>query len=109
MTLIGQGEPAMMPVRMCEKSVFAKSSCPSIAMNIVGTPWNAVIFSRLMQSRLFFGEKAGIGDMVVPCVIDAVIASTMPKQWNIGTWIIIRSAELKSMRSPMHLPLFTML
>ena len=31
------------------------------------------------------GEKAGMGDMVVPWVIEAVMASTMPKQWNIGT------------------------
>ena len=31
------------------------------------------------------GENAGIGDIVVPWVIDAVIASTIPKQWNIGT------------------------
>ena len=43
--LIGQGEPAMMPVLMCEKSVLGKFSCPSIAMNIVGTPWKQVIFS----------------------------------------------------------------
>ena len=27
--------------------------------------------------------------MVVPCVMAAVMASTMPKQWNIGTWIIM--------------------
>ena len=41
------------------------------------------------------------------CYVDAVIASTMPKQWNIGTWIIMRSAVERSMRSPMHFPLLT--
>ena len=54
-------------------------------------------------------EKYGNGNSVAPCVIDAVIASTIPKQWNIGTWIIIRSAVDRSIRSPMHLPLLTML
>ena len=75
----------MMPVRTCEKSVLAKSSCSSIAMNIVGTPWKQVIFSRVMHSSESFGEKAGIGHIVTPWVTAAVIASTMPKQWNIGT------------------------
>jgi len=88
MTFTGQGEPAMMPVRTREKSVFSKSGCSSIAMNIVGTPWNAVIGSFRMHSSDTFGEKYGIGLIVVACVIAAVIASTMPKQWNIGTWII---------------------
>ena len=74
-----------MPVRMWEKSVLSKSSCPSMAINIVGTPWKQVIFSLLMQSKPLRGENAGIGDIVTPCVTDAVIASTMPKQWNIGT------------------------
>ncbi len=31
------------------------------------------------------GENANIGTMVDPWVMHAVIASTMPKQWNIGT------------------------
>ena len=80
-----------------------------MAMNIVGTPWKAVICSRLIQSSEMRGENAGIGDIVVPCVIAAVIASTMPKQWNIGTWIISRSAVERSMQSPMFLPLLTTL
>ena len=57
MTEIGQGLPAMMPVRMLEKSVFAKSSFSSSAMNIVGTPWNAVMCSELMQASAGFGVK----------------------------------------------------
>ena len=44
-TEIGQGDPAMMPVRIWEKSVFGKSGCSSMAINMVGTPWKAVIFS----------------------------------------------------------------
>ena len=99
----------MMPVRMCEKSVRSKSGCVNIAMNIVGTPWKHVTFSRSMHASEDFGEKYGIGRIVAPCVIEAVIASTMPKQWNIGTWIIMRSAVERPMRSPMHLPLLTTL
>ena len=38
-----------------------------------------------MQASERRGENMGIGDMVVPWVIEAVIASTMPKQWNMGT------------------------
>ena len=54
-------------------------------MNIVGTPLNAVIFSCLIHASDAFAEKYGIGHIVVPCVIDDVIESTIPKQWNIGT------------------------
>ena len=50
-----------------------------------------------------------MGQSVEPCVIVEVIERTMPKQWNIGTWIIIRSAVESPIRSPMHLPLFTTL
>ena len=34
----GQGEPAMIPVRRLEKSVFSSSGEASSVMNIVGTP-----------------------------------------------------------------------
>ncbi len=37
-TSIGQGEPAMMPVRRLLRSNFSKSGCPISAMNMVGTP-----------------------------------------------------------------------
>ena len=50
-----------------------------------------------------------MGLMVVPCVMELVMESTIPKQWNIGTCIIMRSAVDRPMRSPMHLPLFTTL
>ena len=81
----GQLEPAMMPVLMWLKSALSKSGCASMAMNIVGTPWKHVIFSRVTQSSAVLGEKYGSGQMVAPCVMAAVIASTMPKQWNMGT------------------------
>jgi hypothetical protein len=38
MTSMGQGEPAMMPVRRLDRSKDARSGCASSAMNIVGTP-----------------------------------------------------------------------
>ena len=37
-TSIGQGDPAMIPVRSEPKSNSEKRSWPSSAMNIVGTP-----------------------------------------------------------------------
>ena len=80
-----------------------------MAMNMVGTPWKQVMRSWLMQASEALAEKYGIGLIVVPWVMEEVIDRVMPKQWNIGTWIIIRSAVLRSMQSPMALPLFTTL
>ena len=53
----GQFDPAMMPVRIEEKSVAGKSGCWRIAMNIVGTPLKQVIFSRMTQASEDFGLK----------------------------------------------------
>ena len=50
-----------------------------------------------------------MGQRVDPWVMVEVMDSTMPKQWNMGTWIIIRSAVERPIRSPMHLPLLTTL
>ena len=104
----GQLAPAMIPVRIWEKSVFWKSGWLNMATNMVGTPLKHVIFSSVMQARDDFGEKYGIGHKVPPWVIMLVIDSTMPKQWNIGTWIIILSAVDISILSPMVFPLLTM-
>ena len=57
MTEMGQGLPAMIPVRIKLKSVFSKSGCSSMAMNMVGTPWKAVTCSLLMQASEDLGEK----------------------------------------------------
>ena len=78
-------------------------------MNMVGTPLKAVMCSLCTQASAGYGEKYGSGSNVVPCVIEAVMDSTIPKQWNIGTWIIIRSAVERSIWSPMYLPLLTTL
>ena len=67
-----------------------------MAMNIVGTPLKQVMRSWLMQASETLAEKYGIGQSVAPCVMQEVMESTMPKQWNIGTWIIIRSAVDRS-------------
>ncbi len=55
------------------------------------------------------GEKYGRGKSVVPWVMQAVMASTMPKQWNIGhlDHHTVGCGQIHS--SPMHLPLLTML
>ena len=41
-TSIGQGEPAMIPVRRDLRLYFESSGGSSSAMNMVGTPWTAV-------------------------------------------------------------------
>ena len=56
-----------------------------MAMNIVGTPLKHVIFSLVMHDSDAFALKYGMGHIVVPCVIDDVMESVMPKQWNMGT------------------------
>ena len=56
-----------------------------MAMNIVGTPLKQVMRSWLMQASETLAEKYGIGQSVAPCVMQEVMESTMPKQWNIGT------------------------
>lgn len=53
----GQLAPAMMPVRMWEKSVLGKSGWFIMAMNMVGTPLKVVIRSWLTQARAGLGEK----------------------------------------------------
>ena len=68
-------------------------------MNIVGTPWKQVIFSWLMQFKPLRGENAVIGDIVTAWVTEAVIARTMPKQWNIGTWIITDSRTVTAVQT----------
>ena len=62
-----------------------KSGCCIIEINIVGTPLKAVMCSLCTQASAGLGEKYGRGHIVVPWVILAVIDSTIPKQWNIGT------------------------
>ena len=103
----GQFAPAMIPVLIWEKSVFGKSEWLNMATNMVGTPLKQVIFSSVIQERDDLGEKYGIGQRVPPWVIMLVIERTMPKQWNIGTCIIILSAVDISILSPMVFPLLT--
>ncbi len=79
---VGQGEPAMMPVRRLLKSNLLKSGCSSSAMNIVGTPWTAVHFSFSMVVMTATGSKYSDGSTrAEPCVMQARFDRTMPKQW----------------------------
>ena len=49
-----------------------------MAMNIVGTPFTAVICSCLMQASADFGEKYGSGDIVELWVMQAVMDMVVP-------------------------------
>jgi hypothetical protein len=81
-TSIGQGEPAMIPVRSEERSNDANSGWPSSAMNIVGTPCSAVQRSSATAASVARGSKTGAGiTIVAPWVTQARLPRTMPKQW----------------------------
>ena len=51
-------------------------------MNIVGTPYSAVHRSACTARRLAAGSNPGAGmTMQAPCVVQARLPSTIPKQW----------------------------
>ena len=70
--------PAMIPVRNEDRSNVAVVE-PELAMNIVGTPYRLAPFRGDHQWR---GSKPGAGNTIAaPCVVQARLPSTMPKQW----------------------------
>ena len=51
-------------------------------MNIVGTPYSDVHRSSWTARRVAAGSKPGAGiTMQAPCVVQARLPSTIPKQW----------------------------
>ena len=58
MISMGQGEPAMMPVRRLDRSNIGNIGWFSSAMNIVGTPYSAVHFSFCTEARTRSGIEA---------------------------------------------------
>ena len=106
---IGQGAPAIMPVRSDDRSNMSNIGWFSSAMNIVGTPCSAVQRSLWTDASTFSGSKSSTITMVDPCVMTEQTPSTHPKQWNNGTQISSRSAGVKCMQSPIVCPLFRML
>jgi hypothetical protein len=80
-TSIGQGAPAMIPVRNDDRSKLANSGCSSCAMNIVGTPCSPVHFSSATVCKVASGSNPSPGyTIAVPCVVQARLPNTMPKQ-----------------------------
>ncbi|OPY41088.1 MAG: hypothetical protein A4E41_01087 [Methanoregulaceae archaeon PtaU1.Bin066] len=81
-TSIGQGDPAMIPVRSVFIEYFGKSGCESSAMNIVGTPCRAV--QRSFSTVFSTSRASKVGDgrtIVLPWVMQAMFERTIPKQW----------------------------
>ena len=110
MTSIGHGEPAMMPVRKVDRSYCLKSGWSRMAMNMVGTPCSPVQRSACTVSSTAFGSKPSPGNtMAAPCVTQARLPSTMPKQWYRGTGMHKRSCGVRRMASPMKKPLLRIL
>ena len=80
-TSMGQGEPAINPVRMELRSNLSKSGCPNWAMNMVGTPYTAVHRSFSNATRVFSGSKySEARTMVAPVVAQATVPRVQPKQ-----------------------------
>src|SRR5215208_4704192 len=107
-TSIGQGEPAIMPVRKLLVSYSSKSGCSSSAMNIVGTPSTAVHLSLCTACKTFSASKLSTGTIVPSWVTVLSVPSTQPKQWKKGTGIHTLSSGPSSMHSPMLKAFFTM-
>ena len=81
-TSTGHTAPAMIPVRSDERSREAKSGWPSIAMNMVGTPYTPVHRSLSIAARVDPGSNPGAGmTIVAPCVVHPRLPITIPKQW----------------------------
>ena len=91
----------MMPVRSVFKLKLPNSGWSSMAMNIVGTPCSTVQRSSATVCSVLSASKPSSGKtMVEPCVRQARLPSTMPKQWYSGTGIHKRSAGVSCMASP---------
>ena len=94
-TSTGHGEPAITPVRSDDRSRSPNCGWASSAMNIVGTPYSDVQRSVSTARNVASGSNAASGKTIVaPCVVQARLPSTMPKQWYSGTGMQTRSASV---------------
>ena len=85
----------MIPVRSEDRSKEPRSGWASSAMNMVGTPYRLVHLSPATASRTSAGLNPGPGRMIAdPCVVQARVPSTMPKQWYRGTGMHTRSSSV---------------
>ena len=82
MSALGHGAPAMIPVRMAERSNRSNSGWSSMAANIVGTPCTAAQRSSASASSVSPASNPSPGNtMVAPQETAVRLPSTMPKQW----------------------------
>ena len=105
----GHNEPAMIPVRKEERSNILNIGWFSSAINIVGTPYNAVHFSLCTEANTTRGSKRSSNTAQPPLVMMAIIPSTIPKQWKRGTGRQTRSFSVNFILCPMQYPLLVML
>jgi translation initiation factor IF-2 len=81
-TSAGQGEPAMMPVRNVDSVVVGEIRVIEQADEHGRHAVQAGAAFGLHVSSTAFGSKLSPGKtMVAPCVTQARLPSTMPKQW----------------------------
>ena len=74
-----------MQSRSVDTSALSARFAWSIALYIVGTPWNTVTPSRSMISSAFSGSKRGIIVTVAPTETALFIVQVWPKEWKSGS------------------------
>ena len=77
--------PPDMQRRSVDASALSARFAWSIALYIVGTPWNTVTRSRSMISSAFSGSKRGIIVTVAPLRTAQFIVQVWPKVWKSGS------------------------
>ncbi len=110
MISMGQGDPAITPVRSEVRSQRANSGCSISAIYMAGTPYRAVARSRLTASRVASASNWPEGRMsAAPDTTDTIDPITDPKQWYSGTGAQIRSFSVAFSPMPMAMPLLSRL
>jgi hypothetical protein len=92
----GIAAPPDMQMRSDPQSTPSADSQCSIALYIVGTPWNSVTLSRWMISSAFSGSKRGSIVTVAPTLTALFMQQVCPKEWNSGSAPSRTSSELIS-------------
>src|SRR5450759_1675324 len=110
MVSIGQGAPAMTPVRKEDRSNCEKLGTPSMATNMVGTPCSAVQRSDETAAKVETASKDSPGKtMQLPLDAQTNTPSTIPKQWYRGTGTHRRSLASSRIAPATKRALFTTL
>mmetsp|Transcript_101761 Transcript_101761/g.311192 ORF Transcript_101761/g.311192 Transcript_101761/m.311192 type:complete len:209 (-) Transcript_101761:435-1061(-) len=109
MVSTGQRAPAMIPVRRTSNVKLRNSGWSSMAMYIVGTPYNDVHRSPTTALKVASASKRAAGyTSLQPCATIAKLPITQPKQWYKGTGTQMTSFSVYRMVWPRKYALLSM-